>query len=625
MTDNLNDPTDLQSRLKELEEENELLLLQLHQVQEELEHYYLRNQELEKAQPPAQSAPAPAGWVDDELPEVLAENRRLNALVEVQRAVRQHEARNALNVRLGNILIDAVQSGALLSVPPKLLRIWRESKRRTPPKALGGESFDEVVAAYNQGGFDAVEELLAKASVGPLMQGKAYMALTRHLMKYDRAAAAEAARRAHARDPKPNRLKWVAFRLHEAGEVIEAEAMLDVLPPETSFSDSEKRRASQIRREAQYARQHEAKQRTGYAERRAAIERQLRTLTEEKEAQTRLANERQQRIEQLGREKNAIEQEKAALTKELDQLKGSAARTKEENELLLSQLHQTQERLEQALLEKEKIASDRADMEQVAQALQADVAALKEQIETLRRSHARLEEEKAAITRWHEEAERLAEELNREVGALKQAQVQSEQQRQELAEQVQRLAAEKKAREAELLGEIETLRQQQVKTEQEKVALVKWHDELVVMVEERNRQIETLQKAQAQFEQVHRVLTERYEGQLKSVVELKAQIEQLKAQSEIRKTEFERQIEALKQEKTKLEQEIRALAEKADQAEKRAAEQLKRANELQQQIEQRSANEAEMATRQQRMYEEMVRAEAQIDLIKDMLLREPGL
>ena len=38
-----------QAQLKEHQEENELLLLQLHQVQEELERYYLRNLELERA------------------------------------------------------------------------------------------------------------------------------------------------------------------------------------------------------------------------------------------------------------------------------------------------------------------------------------------------------------------------------------------------------------------------------------------------------------------------------------------------------------------------------------------------------------------------------------------------
>ena len=36
-------PSDLERELADLKEENELLLLQLHQVQEELESYYLRN------------------------------------------------------------------------------------------------------------------------------------------------------------------------------------------------------------------------------------------------------------------------------------------------------------------------------------------------------------------------------------------------------------------------------------------------------------------------------------------------------------------------------------------------------------------------------------------------------
>ena len=39
--------SDMEHEIKDLQEENELLLLQLHQVQEELESYYLRNLELE--------------------------------------------------------------------------------------------------------------------------------------------------------------------------------------------------------------------------------------------------------------------------------------------------------------------------------------------------------------------------------------------------------------------------------------------------------------------------------------------------------------------------------------------------------------------------------------------------
>lgn len=125
----------LEARLKEMEEENELLLLQLHQVQEELENYYLRNQELEKGQSTPERVNAAFGnsWVEDELPETVAENERLRALVEVQKKVRQLEAQNALNARLGDILIHAADSPASLwSVPGKLAKIWRASSRQRP-------------------------------------------------------------------------------------------------------------------------------------------------------------------------------------------------------------------------------------------------------------------------------------------------------------------------------------------------------------------------------------------------------------------------------------------------------------------------------------------------------------
>src|SRR5690606_13152659 len=113
-----------------------------------------------KTQPVAASPSTHAqGWVDDELPEVLAENRRLRALAEVQQQLHQIETQNALNVRLGNMLIEAADAGALMSVPGKLIKIWRQSSRQEPPASLGGKTFDKVIASYNEGGFQAVEQL----------------------------------------------------------------------------------------------------------------------------------------------------------------------------------------------------------------------------------------------------------------------------------------------------------------------------------------------------------------------------------------------------------------------------------------------------------------------------------
>ena len=61
-----------------------------------------------------------------------------------------------------------------------------------------------------------------------------------------------------------------------------------------------------------------------------------------------------------------------------------------------------------------------------------------------------------------------------------------------------------------------------------------------------------------------------------------------------------------------------------EEALRRADEQKKQLNELQQQLLARQNAEADLATRNQAMREELSRAEAQIDLIKQMLLGGGG-
>jgi hypothetical protein len=269
-----------ESRLKELEEENELLLLQLHQVQEELERYFQQCQVLEKGQGgTVTSALANPGWVDDQVPETLAEVARLKTLVETQARLHHVEAANALNARLGDILIQSVSStGKLVGLPARLLKIWRESQAREIPAALGGKNCDKVIEAHKEGGFEAVAKLLSPIAA-PTIKANAYTVLARHLRHGQPAQAAEAARLAYEEDPHPYRLKWLAFRLHEAGNVLEADAMLDVLPIDTQFSDTEAQKVDQVRHEARRTRLREAKQRTAFAEKRAEVERQLKTLS----------------------------------------------------------------------------------------------------------------------------------------------------------------------------------------------------------------------------------------------------------------------------------------------------------------------------------------------------------
>lgn len=74
-------------------------------------------------------------------------------------------------------------------------------------------------------------------------------------------------------------------------------------------------------------------------------------------------------------------------------------------------------------------------------------------------------------------------------------------------------------------------------------------------------------------------------------------------------------IEQLESQQTKLTLSLESI-------ERVAAERLSQINELQQHTQSLQANETDLAARQQMMHEEVVRAEAQLDLVKDMLLRE---
>jgi glycosyltransferase involved in cell wall biosynthesis len=191
-----------------------------------------------------------------ELVSALAENLRLGALVEAQKRIHRLEAKNAPVARLGNLLLKSVDTASFLSLPGQLGKFWYESRRKRPPESLG-KTFEKLIAAYDKGGFEAAETLLSRVS--PVMQARAYTALARHLQHHDELQAAEAARKAYEIDPEPYRLKWLIFRLHEAGDLAEAEALLDILPRETPFSASETRQARQLRSEARMARQRKAR------------------------------------------------------------------------------------------------------------------------------------------------------------------------------------------------------------------------------------------------------------------------------------------------------------------------------------------------------------------------------
>lgn len=497
MTDNQNATqpaeSELQTRLKDLEEENELLLLQLHQVQEELENYFLKCQELEKGGTGAYSGPTSVGgWVDDELPTLQAEVSRLTVLVETQARLRDIESKNALNARLGDILIQSVSaSGNLVGLPGKLLGIWRASKAEQPSATLGRKNFEKVIEAFQKGGLEPVNQLFA-AEPAPEMRAKAYTALARHQMKNGLFAdAALSARRAYEEEPKPFRLKWLAFRLHDAGEIAEADACLALLPLDTPFSDSESRQRDQVFYEAKSARLREAKQKTGFESRRQAMESQMQTLRRDCDQHARLAAERETEITSLLQVQGRLEQQILALT----------AQGEESSNLAVGRLRE---------------------------------------IETLTQSLYAIEQQKVELSRQLEEFARLS---------------------------------------AEWQAEIESLQQALAQRERDGEALAGQHQHVIKQVAERQVEIESLRQAADKFEQ----------------------------------------------ERAELKKSIEELAGQRDEQLRLAKDRIRQNEESQRKAQEREAAESELATRQQIIREEMVKAEAQLDLMKDILLREPGL
>jgi glycosyltransferase involved in cell wall biosynthesis len=199
---------------------------------------------------------------DEGLVGALAEVQHLHTLLETQGWLRRLETQNTLGARLGKLLIHAAEAGAWFSLPGQIGKIWRETKR-TPPPATLGAGFEKLFAVYERGGFPAVEHLLAEVSLPPLLQSNGYTALARRLLGEHRNEAAEAARRAFELDPQPYRQKWLAFRFRDAGKLAEADALLELLPADTPFSESESRQSRQLRHEAKWERRRQAREKTG--------------------------------------------------------------------------------------------------------------------------------------------------------------------------------------------------------------------------------------------------------------------------------------------------------------------------------------------------------------------------
>ncbi|WP_221301110.1 hypothetical protein, partial [Rehaibacterium terrae] len=316
-------PENTEARIQELSQENELLLEQLHVVQEELERYFRRCEELESQH---SLMPLPA-WVDEEVPSLRAEKLRLTALVEAARKVHSIEKSQSFPAQLGSMLIRAARNPArMLGLPVRLLAAWLRRLRRNIPRRLGGPGYSRVIDAYRQGGFEAVDRLVSSARASAIILADAYLALATRLREDGQhPLAVEAAWRAYALDPQPYRLKWLALRTHEAGDVISAEALLDLLPEDTEFSKAESCHASVVREEARRARRQLAEQDGDYKTRCTAHEQRLRALDQAHRRSLAQLREAESKLLALAREEQRRRQLEQQLAERQAQLEAAEA------------------------------------------------------------------------------------------------------------------------------------------------------------------------------------------------------------------------------------------------------------------------------------------------------------
>lgn len=113
-----------------------------------------------------------------------------------------------------------------------------------PPEEFGPTNYEKVISSYESGLDKGVDELLNSIPVNNMIRANAYTALARHLIKKNTDMAYDYARKAFTTDPAPYRLKWLAFRAIDSKRYIIAKTIIEILPSNTLYSESEKRKLS---------------------------------------------------------------------------------------------------------------------------------------------------------------------------------------------------------------------------------------------------------------------------------------------------------------------------------------------------------------------------------------------
>ncbi|WP_143220586.1 MULTISPECIES: hypothetical protein [unclassified Achromobacter] len=402
------------AELTSLREENTMLFAQLHDVQEALERgHYLA------AEQPA-SANSRFVMLDSRFPEVAAESLRYRKALEAREDLYRLQGRQSFASRFGTAMVHGVSGpGAALRLPGKLWSIWRDVKDYAPPRKLGGKGCQALISAYASGGDGAVQALLQRSPAS--VKASALTALARSLANNDVLGAANYARQAYELDPRPFRLKWLAFREHDAGRPELAEAMLEALPPEIQFSESEERQVEQLRADARQARGREIAQKYDPVSQSRVIEQKVRQLEHERAEQQALAARYMRQLDAAKLEQVAAERARAALALELARQGTQVLSLAEERDTLYRMHDELARKHDEAIAAHEALVGQHEDAVKAHRSLAGKHDALAVQHEALARKHADVLRTHDGVLRNHHDLVKRHENLLRQHDGVVQA------------------------------------------------------------------------------------------------------------------------------------------------------------------------------------------------------------
>lgn len=218
--------------LEQMRNKNELLRGQVRLLSGELQKYYRKIREYEKARLFSNSRD-----VEGLLVETQAENDRLQLHAKVAKEYAEFEK------------ISKISHGKKWDFKYRVRAVLKGGYKNNPTKRMGGKGFGKLIDLWNDGGLEAVDRLLLAENSTPSLRANAYTAIAKSIRNKDQNNCIKLAKAAWGVDPKPFRLKWLAFRLAEVNEGQLAEALIEMLPDDIKFSASEQKTIGQLRLE----------------------------------------------------------------------------------------------------------------------------------------------------------------------------------------------------------------------------------------------------------------------------------------------------------------------------------------------------------------------------------------